>query len=341
MEENKNCPFCNSPANSEADYDKSTVLWECPTCGRFKLSAHSGVNDFLKLNFKDMVATYLFYNGVHQKTDELFASKRQYIWLDNEPHKSDDNDYFEDVTMDQIKAFYNVNFTQKISMILLNIANKTRFFDDWVRYSFNQILSMTFGKRWDNNDNNKIYHVYHKDILTNQIIFIFGYLKNNHFIEYTYNNQTEIFSLKMKSSGWTRIETVEQNDNEKKNVFIAMSFDDSMNEVRETIKNVIISNGYNPRIMDEVEHNHQIVPEMLYEIRQSKFVIAELTGHNNGAYFEAGYALGVGKDVIQVCRKDTFGADGHFDVKQVNTILWEDQENLYKRLDARIKATIS
>lgn len=120
-----------------------------------------------------------------------------------------------------------------------------------------------------------------------------------------------------------------------------MSFDDSMNEVRETIKNVIISNGYNPRIMDEVEHNHQIVPEMLYEIRQSKFVIAELTNHNNGAYFEAGYALGVGKDVIQVCRKDTFGTDGHFDVKQVNTILWEDQENLYKRLDARIKATIS
>ncbi len=145
----------------------------------------------------------------------------------------------------------------------------------------------------------------------------------------------------MLPSGWARIENIERDDSQKKNVFIAMSFDPSMNMVRETLKKAIASNGYNPRIMDEIEHNHQIVPEMLYEIRQAKFVIAELTGHNNGAYFEAGYALGVGKDVIQICRKDTFGKDGHFDVKQVNTILWEDLDDLYNRLNDRIKATIS
>ena len=340
MKDNKNCPFCNSIANSDLDYDNDTTLYECPTCGRFKVSAHSGISDFFKTNVKDMVATYLFYNGVHKKAEDLFASKRQYIWLDSEPHKSDENNYFEDVTIDQIKAFYNVNFTQKISLILLDIAKRSRFFDDWVEYSFDQILSLTFGKRWDNNDDNKIYPIYHKKILANQILFICGYLKNNHFIDYTFNNQTQIFSLKMKSSGWARVENTEQNDSDKRNVFVAMSFDESMNEVRNTLKKVIISNGYNPRIMDEIEHNHQIVPEMLYEIRQAKFVIAELTGHNNGAYFEAGYALGLGKDVIQVCQKDTFGADGHFDVKQVNTILWENQDDLYKRLDARIKATI-
>lgn len=335
MKKSEICPFCNSLANSEIDYDKGTVLWECPTCGRFKLSVHLVGNDFLKPNFKDMVATYLFYNGVHQKAEDLFASKRQYIWLDNEPHKSDENNYFEDVTMDQIKAFYNVNFTQKISMILLDVAKRSRFFDNWVRYSFNQILSMTFGKRWDNN------RIYHEDILTNQILFILSYLKNNHFIDYGINNPNGDYSLKMLTSGWARVENTEQDNSEKKNVFIAMSFDESMNEVKETIKKAIISNGYIPRIMDEIEHNNQIVPEMLYEIRQAKFLIAELTNHNNGAYFEAGYALGVGKDVIQVCRKDTFREDGHFDVKQVNTILWKNQEDLYKRLDARIKATIS
>lgn len=335
MEENKNCPFCNSPANSEADYDRGTVLWECPTCGRFKLSTHSGVNDFLKPNFKDMVATYLFYNGVHQKTDELLASKRKYIWLDNEPHKSDDNDYFEDVTKDQVKAFYNVNFTQKISMILLDIAKKTRFFDDLVIYSFNQLISLMFGKRWDNNK------IYNEGYLINQVLFIMSYLRDNNFILHDFQNTALPCGLKLLTSGWARVEIAEQDNSEKKNVFVAMSFDKKMNQVRETIKNVIISNGYNPRIMDELEHNHQIVPEMLYEIRQAKFVIAELTNHNNGAYFEAGYALGLGKDIIQVCRKNTFREDGHFDVKQVNTILWENQDDLYKRLDARIKATIS
>ena len=167
------------------------------------------------------------------------------------------------------------------------------------------------------------------------------YLKENKWIDYEFHNPDMPCKIKILSSGWAKIENIEQNDNEKKNVFIAMSFDSSMNGVRETIKKAIISNGYNPRIMDEIEHNHQIVPEMLYEIRQAKFVIAELTGHNNGAYFEAGYALGVGKEVIQICRKDTFGIDGHFDVKQVNTILWEDYDDLFKRLDARIKTTMS
>lgn len=337
MKEYTKCPFCNSIANFEQDYEQSTVLWECTTCGRFKLPAHPCVNDFLNPNFKDMVATYLFYNGVHQETEDLFASKRQYIWLDNEPHRSDENNYFEDVTMDQIRAFYNVNFTQKISMILLDIAKRSRFFDDWVEYSFEQILSLTFGKRWDNKSNK----TYNLDSLSSQALFIISYLKNNMFIDYGIHNPNGNYSLKMLTSGWARVENVEQDDSDKKNVFIAMSFDESMNEVKETIKKAIISNGYIPRIMDEIEHNNQIVPEMLYEIRQAKFLIAELTNHNNGAYFEAGYALGVGKDVIQVCRKDTFEKDGHFDVKQVNTILWVNQEDLYKRLDARIKATIS
>lgn len=160
-------------------------------------------------------------------------------------------------------------------------------------------------------------------------------------IFHEFHNKDTDCKIKILAKGWTRIEDIEQSDESKKNVFVAMSFDKSMAETRETIKRAIIANGFIPRIMDEIEHNHQIVPEMLYEIRQAKFVIAELTGHNNGAYFEAGYALGLDKDVIQVCKKDTFGADGHFDVKQVNTILWENQEDLYKRLDARIKATIS
>ena len=92
--------------------------------------------------------------------------------------------------------------------------------------------------------------------------------------------------------------------------------------------------------MDEIEYNHLIVPEMLYEIRQAKFVIAELTGHNNGAYYEAGYALGQGKEVIQLCKEETFGTDGHFDVQQINTICWKDEEDLKLRLVNRIKATI-
>lgn len=114
----------------------------------------------------------------------------------------------------------------------------------------------------------------------------------------------------------------------------------SERKAREAIKEAVTSCGFVPRIMDEIQHNHQIVPEMLYEIRESRFVIAELTEHNNGAYFEAGYALGKEKEVIQICKEDAFAQDGHFDVKQINTILWHDTDDLKEKLKARIRATL-
>ena len=98
--------------------------------------------------------------------------------------------------------------------------------------------------------------------------------------------------------------------------------------------------GFNVRIMDEIEHNHQIVPEMLYEIRNSRFVIAELSHHNNGAYYEAGYALGLGKEVIHICDKKELKSGLHFDVAQVNTIFYDSIDEIPEKLRKRIEATI-
>ena len=164
--------------------------------------------------------------------------------------------------------------------------------------------------------------------------FLIDYLNEAKYVE---NSGTNFI---VKTKGLERIDLLQKGNSNSKTAFVAMSFASEMKTIREAIRSAIESAGYIPRIMDEIEHNHQIVPEMLYEIRQSKFTIAELTGHNNGAYFEAGYALGLGKEVIQICRKDAFGTDGHFDVKQVNTIQWEDIEHLKKALINRINATI-
>jgi nucleoside 2-deoxyribosyltransferase len=140
--------------------------------------------------------------------------------------------------------------------------------------------------------------------------------------------------------GLKRIDELQKNQSNSKQAFVAMSFAKEMTDIREAVRQGIEQANYMPRFMDEIEHNKQIIPEMLYEIKQSKFVVAELTGHNNGAYYEAGYAKGLGKEVIHVCRKDTFGADGHFDVAQISTVLWETEAELSERLEKRIKATI-
>lgn len=124
-----------------------------------------------------------------------------------------------------------------------------------------------------------------------------------------------------------------------KKVFIAMWFDDSMKKARGQIGAAIKSCGYEPMIINDKEHNNQIVPEILKEIEDSEFVVADLTGQRGGVYFEAGYAVAKNKELILCCEKEE-EKDIHFDVKQINTILWKNEQELKEKLAKRIKATV-
>lgn len=123
----------------------------------------------------------------------------------------------------------------------------------------------------------------------------------------------------------------------RKKVFIAIWFNESMEEARKIIIKAIKLCGYEPMIIDIKEHNNQIVPEIFKEIEDSEFVIADLTGHRGGVYYEAGYAMARNKEVILSCKE---GESTHFDVAQINTIYWKEEVDLYERLIKRIKATI-
>ncbi len=95
----------------------------------------------------------------------------------------------------------------------------------------------------------------------------------------------------------------------------------------------------NTILIDEKEYNTQITSEICKEIKESRFVVADLTQQRGGVYYEAGYALGMGKDVIFCC-DEADSQNIHFDVAQINTIYWKDTEDLYSKLKERIQATM-
>ncbi len=122
-----------------------------------------------------------------------------------------------------------------------------------------------------------------------------------------------------------------------KKVFIAMWFDDSMKKARGQIMSAISSCGYEPMTIDIKKHNNLIVLEIFKEIEDSEFVVADLTGQRGGVYYEAGYAVAKNKELILCCKK---GESIHFDVAQINTIFWENEQQLNARLAKRIRETI-
>lgn len=115
-----------------------------------------------------------------------------------------------------------------------------------------------------------------------------------------------------------------------------MSFNNT-EKLREAIRQGIQEAGYFAIFIDEVQHNELITPELLKCIRDSKFVVVDLTHQNNGAYFEEGYAMGLGKPVIQLCKR---GVQLHFDIAQKNTIMWTSEDDIPEQLRNRISATI-
>ena len=143
----------------------------------------------------------------------------------------------------------------------------------------------------------------------------------------------------LTTKGWSKIQELQKEILKSSQAFIAMCFNPDLNEARQAITRAISDCGYIPIIIDDKEHNNQIVPEIFYEIKQSHFIVADLTKQRNGVYYEAGYAEALNKEVILTCKKEDFETR-HFDIAQKNTIEWISPDDLYTRLVKRIRATV-
>src|SRR3546814_372746 len=83
---------------------------------------------------------------------------------------------------------------------------------------------------------------------------------------------------------------------------------------------------------------------MRSQIRDAAFVIVDLTHDNSGAYWEAGYAEGLGKPVIYICEKAKFDkAKTHFDTNHCTTVVWtrEKGEEFRAELIATLRRSLN
>ena len=106
---------------------------------------------------------------------------------------------------------------------------------------------------------------------------------------------------------------------------------------------VIPQAGFEPVRIDRTLHNNKIDDEILVQIRKSKFVVCDLTYENLGAYYEGGFAQGLGKEVFFICEKEFFDSHPpHFDLNHHVTALYERgrEEEFIRELAARIENNV-
>jgi hypothetical protein len=142
------------------------------------------------------------------------------------------------------------------------------------------------------------------------------------------------------ASGLLAAEDMSSSGGPSAQAFVAMSFHPTLNDAwTNGFDRGIRSAGFRPLRIDAKDYVGGIADEIMAEIRRSRFVIADYTNQANGVYFEAGFALGLGLRVIPTCRQDQIG-DLHFDIRHLNTLLWQTPEELAMKLQNRIRAVI-
>jgi hypothetical protein len=144
--------------------------------------------------------------------------------------------------------------------------------------------------------------------------------------------------------GWSRYEELKRTEIESRIAFMAMPFGDAkLDKVFADFRNAVSETGFELRRIIDTPPAGLIDDRLRVEIRKSRFVICELTNANAGAYWEAGYAEGLGRPVIYSCEKTFFQQKGtHFDTNHCHTVLWTEDNlgNAAAGLKATIRATL-
>lgn len=145
--------------------------------------------------------------------------------------------------------------------------------------------------------------------------------------------------------GWERYRNLQSLGALSRLAFMAMPFrfPDLIDMFRKHLKPAVGQTGYDLRLITDGATAGSIDNRLRVEIRRSRFVVCELTEGNQGAYWEAGYAEGLGRPVFYTCRKDLVdGHSVHFDTRQQNITTWEvgKQSDAMERLKATIRVTI-
>lgn len=140
-----------------------------------------------------------------------------------------------------------------------------------------------------------------------------------------YGGGLQFQELSLSLAGWEQYESERRGQISGAYGFIALKFGDATLDplIRDHVKPALASIGLGVVDLRDVSKAGIIDNLLRVQIRDSAFVLVDLTHENAGAYWEAGYAEGLGKPVLYMCEKVKFEEKKtHFDTNHCTTVLW-------------------
>jgi len=140
------------------------------------------------------------------------------------------------------------------------------------------------------------------------------------------NSNGTAVQYQLKLNGWARFAELSRRIVNSRNAFMAMKFGDATLDkvLKDCFQPAAARAGFTLRPLNEQPVAGLIDNQVRAAIRTARFVIADLSHDNNGAYFEAGFTEGLGLPVIYTCEAGKFSREKtHFDTNHMVTVLWD------------------
>ena len=304
------CPVCFSAADT-SEYSKNNAIWErwvCPRCGQFYMSricfypirATGESADQNNINFgpkgsrlRADLSAWIRENegrGLNRglNIDKPFTRK----------DSSDPNRLGFETARSQVRTSHD-----RADKLLRFIGRSSDFLGQDITIQSPEWEARAWAK------NKK------------EMVSIIKYLKKEELIEERRNG---VYRITIEGSDY--LEKLDRANPESQQGFVAMWFRDETRPAWDkAFRPAIDEAGYDPFRIDLKHHVNPIDEEIITEIKSSLFLIADLTGHRGGVYYEAGFAKAIGLPVIYTCRSDEW-EKRHFDIEHYPCIEWNDDE---------------
>jgi hypothetical protein len=152
-------------------------------------------------------------------------------------------------------------------------------------------------------------------------------------------------TVSLTLSGWKHYEELRRGRVDSRRAFMAMQYRERDLEhlYAETLKPAVAKTGFSLVRLDEDPPAGLIDVRLRAELRRARFLLADLTHENAGAYWEAGFMEGLGRPVIYLCRADVFEKEkSHFDTNHSHHVIWDsaDPHKCAREVVATIRATL-
>lgn len=177
--------------------------------------------------------------------------------------------------------------------------------------------------------------------------YIVGSLIEQKLVEGEHQRDRQPSNIFLSFLGWKRYGELKRSISDSRKSFMAMQYGNpELDEiVKKYFRPAVKQTGFDLVLMNDPERQEAGLMDnrMRVEIRTSRFLIADLTDGNQGAYWEAGFAEGLGKPVIYTCSEEIFAKKKtHFDTEHHFTIRWDlnDPSKATEELKATIRASL-